>query len=361
MGIMFLNLLFSYLPYVVVLIALMISAYTDLKTREVSNYLTFGLMVFGILFWVAKSLYIGKFIYLPFLVGLITFIVCYLLWYISVFAGGDAKLIAGIAFCIPIQDYSILFANTNNPYFLPLIFILTVFLVFPLGFFLTFKRVISTKYYKIMLTELLKSIPKYFEVALTLVGLYFIFSLFGVPTIFALLSFLLWKITWKIRLPMALIVFAVAICLHPTDLLNFVIYFLISVVFFIIIKFFWFVRSKEFADFKKISELRDGDILYESLYIKDNVIAKKPGFKDIFKYLKNKDILQKNLDLMRDSSYDYVIKSQPGGLLVEEIKLLKALKTKKIIPDGIYIKQSVPLTPAILGGYIILLFFGGLI
>jgi Flp pilus assembly protein protease CpaA len=283
------------------------------------------------------------------------------LWYFSVFAGGDAKLIAGIAFCIPIQDYSILFANTSNPYFLPLIFILAVFLVFPLGFFLALKRVILNKYYKTMFAELLKNTPKYIEVAFTLVGLYFIFSLLGVPTIFALLSFLLWKITWKIRMPIALIVFVVAIWLQPTNILNFFVYILISVIFFIIVKLFWFVRSKEFANFKKISDLKEGDILYESLHVKDNKMAKKPGLKDIFKYLKNKDILQKNLNLMKDSSYDYVIKSRPGGLLVDEIKLLKSLKAKKIIPGGIYIKQSVPLTPAILGSYIILLFLGGLI
>lgn len=357
----FLDLVFSYLPYILVFIALAIGSYTDLKTRDLHNWLTFGLIILGILFWVAKSIYVEQFLYWPLLIGLITFVICYLLWYFSVFAGGDAKLIAGIAFCIPYQDFSIFFNNGINPYFLPVFFVLAVFIVFPLGFFLALKRIIMNKYYKIILKDLIKKLPGYLEVAVTLVGLYYIFSLLQIPTIFALLSFLLFKINWKLRLPIAIIVFAIAIYLNPLRLVDVLIYVLISIVFFSFVKLFGFVRSKEFADLKKISALKEGDILYSSVYIKDNALITKPTIKDMFKNIKNKDILQKTIRSMKNKNYDIVIQTRPAGLYDEEIKILKKLNKNKVIPMEIYIKQSVPLTPALFLSYIVLLFIGGLL
>ncbi|MDD4983309.1 MAG: A24 family peptidase C-terminal domain-containing protein [Candidatus ainarchaeum sp.] len=358
---MFLDLVFSYLPYILVFIALAIGSYTDLKTRDLHNWLTFGLIILGILFWIAKSIYVGQFLYWPLLIGLITFFVCYLLWYFAVFAGGDAKLIAGVAFCIPYQDFSIFFNGGINPYFIPLFFVLGVFIVFPLGFFLALKRIIVNKHYKIILRDLVKKLPGYLEVAVTLVGLYYIFSLLHIPTIFALLSFLLFKINWKIRLPIAIIVFAISIYLNPLRLVDVLIYVLISVIFFSFIKLFGFVRSKEFADLKKVSKLKEGDILYSSIYIKDNALVKKPTIKDMFKNIKNKDILQKTFESMKSKNYDTVIQTRPAGLYNEEIVVLKKLQKDKVIPAEIYVKQSVPLTPALFLSYIVLLFIGGLL
>ncbi len=357
----FLEFIFSYLNYVVVFVALAIGAYTDLKTREISNYLSFGLMGFGILFWIAKSIYVGKFLFWPFIIGFGTFFVCYLLWYFSVFAGGDAKIISGVAFSIPLQDFSVFFSSGINYYFILAFFILSVFIIFPLGFFLAIKRIIANQYYKIIFQELVKKLPSYFFVAITLVGLYFIFGLLGIPTIFALLSFLLFKITWKILLPISLIVFAITLYLNPLNIFTAIVYVLISVIFFSFVKLFSFVRSRGFANAKKISGLIEGEILYESIYIKDNKQVYKPKIKDIFKYFKNKDILQSKLDLMKDKNYDYVILARPGGLYPEDITLLKKLHKEKIIPNEIYVKQSVPLTPALFLSYVLLLLVGGLI
>jgi len=357
----FLDFIFSYLQYIIVFIVLVIGSYTDLKTRDLSNWLTLGLIGFGIIFWIGKSIYSGTFFYWPFIIGVITFIICYLLWYFSVFAGGDAKLISGVAFCIPYQDFSLFFNGGINPYFLPIFFVLAVFIVFPLGFFLALKRIVLNKHYKVLVRELLKKLPGYLEVAITLVGLYYIFSLFGIPPIFALLSFTLFKINWKVRLPIAIIVFAIAIYLNPLRLLDVLMYILISVVFFSFIKLFGFVRSKEFADLKKVTVLKEGDILYSPIYVKDGMLVTKPTIKDIFKNLKNKDILQKTIESMKSKNYDLIIQTRPAGLYKEELPLLKKLLKRGIVPKEVYVKQSVPLTPALFLSYIVLLFIGGLL
>jgi len=114
----------SYIVFFVGLAWMIFATIQDVKTREVSNWLTFSLIAFGVAFSIFHSLSIGKIN--PFLFsfagGVFYFCVAFALYYARVFAGGDAKLLMGVGFILP-------YSSWLNVLFLSLGFLFVLFFV----------------------------------------------------------------------------------------------------------------------------------------------------------------------------------------------------------------------------------------
>ena len=82
----------------VVIAALAIASWTDLKTREVPDWLSYALIGFGIAGGIIASLVFQTWTYLAYsLAGLLAFVaIAYLMFYAGQWGGGDSKLIMGI-------------------------------------------------------------------------------------------------------------------------------------------------------------------------------------------------------------------------------------------------------------------------
>jgi Flp pilus assembly protein protease CpaA len=91
--------------YIIVLIALLVGTYTDLKKREVADWLNFSLMFIGIGIRLISSILYHDWTYLLYgLFGLgAAFLLALLMFYTGQWGGGDSKMIMGIGALIGLQ------------------------------------------------------------------------------------------------------------------------------------------------------------------------------------------------------------------------------------------------------------------
>lgn len=77
----------------VILCLLAYSAYTDLKTREISNWITFGLIISGLLVHI---------IWLPvsWALVLVSSVLAFVLYFVGFWSEADVKLVIGLSFWI---------------------------------------------------------------------------------------------------------------------------------------------------------------------------------------------------------------------------------------------------------------------
>jgi len=89
---------FDYILYSVAFLGLLVGSYTDLKTREVPDWISYGLIFSGLGLRLIFSL--TEFNWSIFFEGLIGFLVfvalAYLMYYLGQWGGGDAKLLMGL-------------------------------------------------------------------------------------------------------------------------------------------------------------------------------------------------------------------------------------------------------------------------
>ena len=80
---------------IAVVLAGVLGAWTDLKTGEIPDWITYPLIAFGIILGIIEANWIGLGI------GALVFGIGYLLYYTGKIGGGDVKLFSGIAFALP--------------------------------------------------------------------------------------------------------------------------------------------------------------------------------------------------------------------------------------------------------------------
>ena len=99
------------LTNITVLISLIIASITDIKTREVPDWLNYGLIVFGLGSRLIYSIALSDFSF--FLYGLtgflVFFIIANIMFYSAQWGGGDSKLLMGLGAVIGLN-----FNFTNN-------------------------------------------------------------------------------------------------------------------------------------------------------------------------------------------------------------------------------------------------------
>jgi len=313
--------MFSLLSFSFTLILLIIASYTDLRERIVSNKLTFGSIALGLLLHLVWAFVEGN----PWIFGIslftagYAFVFAYLLYKIGLWAGGDVKLLTGIAALSPVNPfiagklglYSIpLLAPISLPVFPVSLFVLTLFSMLPVTIFITMKRAYSDKKaFNSMAMDLV------IVVALLVVSVLFNSSEFA----------------------------SIAFVLFSAALLYFVLKLMVA--------------SKVFLRKKvKITELEEGMISAETISVQKGVVKRElaQGMKSFINYIKHYNIAESNKRIIADN-----LKAR--GLTDEEISELQKLVKQGKLKNFVYIKESAPMVPAFLVAFIILNLIGDLL
>ncbi len=352
--------------FFIVLVALLYATISDIKLREVPNWLTLGLLAYGTIinsvFFILSSNFINLIYFLIFVA--VVFGICYLFWRIGIFAGGDAKLFAGISAVIPFQTLSILGIVDSKIPFVVSLFVLSILAMLPVGaisIFSAFKnQSVST-----MLKDYFKN--KFSGSVLNiiyLVALYFLFSFFTWPFyIFLIVAILIGLIPSKIRYPVSISLFIVSLAVSwQTTLFSIISTTIILILFWIIFRLFVFVKSGALNYKKEISQLKEGDILAYPLINDDEEITelKYSFFTELKKALKSRNMaLLRSLLKTRKDLYNKIIinNNLACGLTKGEIYTIQ----KGFSEEAIELKQSVPLVPAIFLAFIVMFVFGDLL
>lgn len=114
-------------------LALLIATWTDLKTREVPDYLNYGLLFFAIFLRCILALYQQSFI--PLLEGILGFalgiLIALLMFYLGQWGGGDSKMLIALStlFGLPLNSIVQIFLDPFEILFSPLVlFIMNIFI-----------------------------------------------------------------------------------------------------------------------------------------------------------------------------------------------------------------------------------------
>lgn len=89
-------------------IALLHAAYTDIKRREIENWLTAGIAIAAPLFWLATGLGFWPDMAIQLALGVGVFAIGALLFAVGAMGGGDVKLLAALALWLPWQMMAML-------------------------------------------------------------------------------------------------------------------------------------------------------------------------------------------------------------------------------------------------------------
>lgn len=81
-------------------IALLVAAFTDLRSRHIGNWLNAGIALAAPLFWWASGLDLWPGVAWQFGVALVTFAICAALFALRAMGGGDVKLLTALALWI---------------------------------------------------------------------------------------------------------------------------------------------------------------------------------------------------------------------------------------------------------------------
>lgn len=366
------------LAFFISFFGLLYASYSDFKERIVSNKLVSFMFFSGLILQFVYSFLSNNFFYFVVVLGIVflTFVVCYFLWILGVWAGGDVKLFTALSALNPFNlfifssfvspfilsnfpNFSNLFVISSVPFFVSLL-IFSIFAMFPYGILIgvlgLFKNsVIRKDFIFSVRSKLFSSILFSFVI----VGSYVLLSFFNLSLLFSIFLFLGYGfVPKKFKLPVSLLFFLFVLLdsifvSSIFSLLNIFYSFLSIFIFLFFISLFSFSK-KALVYSKNISDLEEGDIIAESLIKTDKGYDFfVPSLKRTFKYFKNHK--------PNDLDNNILISSRSArGLSLEELSMLNDLSKKKLIKSSILVKKSAPFVPAILIAYVVLNLVGDL-
>ena len=158
----------------IALIALMIGSFTDLKTREVPDWLNYGLIISGFAIRLIYSLVVGDFTALNYgIAGFIAFVIlAYGMFYAGQWGGGDSKMIMGLGVLLGL-NYRSLVNSFLLGFFINLLLVGAIYgLLWSLVLMvLNFKKFLS-EFKKIISNKKLKQIKKAFLISAMLLVIF---------------------------------------------------------------------------------------------------------------------------------------------------------------------------------------------
>jgi len=315
--------LFSFALFFVSLGALIIATVTDFRERIVPNKLTFPLIALGVGTNSLHSLMTGNWDFTAFSIAaaVYTFGFSLVLYRTGGWAGGDVKLFTALAALNPLNPFIAgklglsvaLFEPISLPLFPVALFVFSVMSMFPVALFIALKRAIKErKAFMFLVRDLL------IVIALSALIVFFSTSSFS----FAVVPLL--------ALPVA--------------------YFVVS----LMLSCRMFLKKSI-----RISELKEGMIPAERIIELNGKIERVywEGMKSFINYLKQYKIAGAKAQSQRVIA-DY---ARARGVTAREIEELKALVKEGKLEDHITVKESAPMVPAILAGYVLLNIVGDLL
>ncbi len=287
----------QHISYLIALIVLIIGSYTDFKTREVPDWINYGLIIIGVLLNIIFSLLYQQWSFIiNSILGLgIFFVIALIMFYSGQWGGGDSKMLMGIGALIGISYGAIINKDFGNLFLLS--FFVNVLIAGAIyGLFFTFflafkhKKNFVKEYKKLAKNRIILNLKK------------------------ALVAFM--------------IICVAAVVIVHEYMMKMIIFSLFVVV--VLSVYMWlFVKVVEKACMYKLvapSKLTEGDWIAKDIMVDGKYIA---GPKDL-------------------------------GIEKEQIKKLKQLYKKKKV-GKILVKEGIPFVPSFLIAFIITYLFGNLV
>ncbi len=341
-----------------------IASITDIRSGIIPNKLTFTLIAVGIFGYLAYGILTDDLA--PFLVSLKSistiFVVGYIFWMLGAWSAGDAKEFMFIAALIP--AYPAFLYSTFNPTIAGYPFVLTVFIntflsIFPF-IFLYSLYVAMEKGLFFRFVEPLKNPVKYLETSFVLVAAMGVSAFFGMWILALPALLLLYKIPRKYRISLSAA--GILAYVYPLSELwysraSFILtYFVIMLLFIVTIRLLLnsinVIRKEALIEETKITDLEDGTIIAEEIYIRDGEVLRD-----------NRSMIEKIKDAAKTGSYQALFRKRgvgtgAAGVTEKDIELLKEYVKNGKLEDRTNIKKSMPFAPVILAGLVISLMIG---
>lgn len=317
----------------VAIAGLAVASFTDLRTRIVPDWLSYGLIALGLVYHAWLSLTHASItpISLALASTVLAFGFSYFLWRIGAWAGGDVKLFTALGALVPVP---LVFGLPLFPF---VVFICSIVLSFPfIALYVAAKTLLSKRLRKSFLGVLAASVVSGLVLAAFSTGSVFVTYLFNLPAWLSLplvAVALLVPLPWKHGLA---VLAAVPVFWFPEAALVLLPALAISLLW----EFVSFGRREALRQKFPISKLTEGMIPAETLYLVKGVV------KVFVPSLRQKLLLFEPRGTLV-SAYC------ASGLEKPDIAALKKHGVKAIV-----IKESVPMVPALLAGLLVALWFG---
>ncbi len=355
--------------------ALSWGTYSDLKERLVSNWLTYGLVVIGLIgHGILAFLEKDPIIFVTSLaVTVATFVMAYGLYKAGVWAGGDVKLFTGLAALNPVNPNILtslgllnipIFASITLPVFPASLFVFSLFAMLPYGAILAGARLLKNKVEKKKFKkQFTKRVLHSAEVSAAIVGLNAAVLMMGVSQWIVLPGlFILAFLPKKAKALISIMLMAFALWRGwEAALIQFAGLFGLFVWLYLLLKLYTLSKILMRKPIK-ISKLEEGMISAQTIVKRGKTvkIVKELAIKKLIKYFASNRV-GKAMELIQPKGEVVISSHSAGGLTKKEIKELKALAAKKKIPDSLMVKESAPFVPAVLIAYIALNIVGDVI
>lgn len=344
-----------------------IASITDIRSRIIPNRLTFTLIAVGIFGYLVYGILTSDLsMFLASIKNLgIMFVAGYLLWVLGLLASGDVKGLMFIAALIPV--YPAFLYSTFNPTIAGYPFITTVFTntflsLFPLLFLysmcIALKKKLGSRF-----IEPLKNPVKYLETSFVLVAAMGVSAFFGMRILVLPAILLLYKIPRKYRISLSAA--GILAYVYPLSELwysraSFIFtYFVIMLLFIVTIRLLLnslnVIRKEALIEETKITDLEDGTIIAEEIYIQDGEVLRD-----------NRSMIEKIKDAAKTGSYQALLKRKriaslsAAGVTEKQIELLKGYVKNGKLENKVRTRKSMPFAPGLFIGLIVSLVSGDL-
>lgn len=354
------------LPVALAIFAVCAANYTDLKKRIIPNKLTLPLIVAGVIFyallgfykanlWTSMSGALG---------AALAFAIGYAMWLAGGWAGGDVKLFTALGALLP--KYTPPYGEAPYPFPLTLLFNSVIGVAPILLAYIVISCVRKPGVGGRIISPLRRSALRYIEAPWVLIGCSALgleaSSLLGLGWLrwpfIALLIFILYRVPFKVRFPIAAALtlyrfylaplaaaeaFLIILCLLPSLRL------LISAI---------GVANREVLQKEvKITELKEGMIPAETIYEKGGKVGRYvgAGYGELLR-----QALRNPSKLVFKPKWDRVLANPrvAAGVTRSQVRALRQLVRKGELEDHIRIKKGMPFAPAFGLGLFIAIFFG---
>ena len=355
--------------FLVSVIGLAIASYTDLRERIVSNKLSYPLIAIGIGGYALVAILEAN--PMPLLNSVIAtaggFAFAYALWKMGVWAGGDVKLLTGIAALNPMNlnilaAFGISLWGLNQSIALPIfflsMFVFSVLAMLPYGLLIALHGLAKRREERKMLVQdSLQKAKQTVQLVMAVAGISWLLTLFGITqwAVLPILVALGLVKSARARIPLIGGVFGASVFFSPLESVeSAAMLFAIFFGLYLLLKLYA-VSKNLLRETKKITELEEGEIIAESFFEHNGKVQRMAQLetKRIINYLAaNK--LQELLEYLRPSGREIASSRKARGVTEEEIEELKTLVKEKKVEDRIEIKLSAPFVPAMLIAYLAL-------
>ncbi len=348
-------------------IGAVIAGITDIKKGIIPNRLTFPLIGIGVIGNLVYSIYqsdFGIFI-LTIKSILLIFVIGYIFWILGGWSAGDVKEFMFLAALLP--RYPVFLKGFLTPTLASYPLILTIFIntfisIFPFIILTAIVLALLKAGIREFFTPV-KNIGRYMEKSFFILPYYILFLLIGPYMILIIILFYTVKRKYTItNKTLNLIITSGIIIIYlvksPSNWNIIPMYFVIFTILYLIIGISWnslkIVREEVLRSEMKITDLKEGVVIAEEIYIdKDRILRD------------DRDIFRKIYEIIKTGDTSVLIEKKsiiatmnPAGVTTDQIKTLRDYVTRGELEDKIKVKKSMPFAPVILLGLLLSLIFG---